>query len=156
MKPHPRISNTIKWGGLALAVLLSVTWVGSWWFDACVAPNANWAIRVSSGCAHVLPDPDQLNRELNDSRLFHSVALEDAPQITWRPSWDLNDYPPHVTTPLWIPLVIVALASLVAWRTDARVGRRARLILCPKCGYDRTGILQDATCPECGTLPRGG
>jgi rubrerythrin len=42
--------------------------------------------------------------------------------------------------------------AAAAWYLEI-LARRARLNLCPKCKYDRTGIAAGAVCPECGSLP---
>jgi hypothetical protein len=55
---------------------------------------------------------------------------------------------------VWIPywLVVAMTGPLPACRTVAhhRRARRARLSLCPACGYDLRGN-ESGTCPECGT-----
>jgi hypothetical protein len=43
------------------------------------------------------------------------------------------------------------LATVAAWRYDAEACKREQAHLCPKCNYDRTGIANDAVCPECGS-----
>ena len=51
----------------------------------------------------------------------------------------------------WISAFRQALQELAAAarRLDALATRRARLNLCPKCNYDRTGLAATAVCPEC-------
>jgi hypothetical protein len=59
----------------------------------------------------------------------------------------------RVSMPHW---VIVALAAgLPGWRVSVRGRRalRARLNLCPNCGYDLRATPE--RCPECGTVPAG-
>jgi hypothetical protein len=57
-----------------------------------------------------------------------------------------------------VPLLLLAGTSLamsaVAGRLDT-LARRARLNLCSKCHYDRTGLPVDAVCPECGAAASG-
>lgn len=50
-----------------------------------------------------------------------------------------------VTIPLWIPFVIVLVASLIAWR----VGWTRSTGHCLQCAYDLTGN-RSGVCPECG------
>jgi O-antigen ligase len=63
-----------------------------------------------------------------------------------------------VFAPAWSLVVLVVGLTAVAWHLDSRARRRARLGFCPNCNYDRTGILADSPCPECGaallTKPR--
>ena len=49
MKPHPRIRKTIKWGGMAVIVLLMVAtivtgWTGFYWIHA-----SGYGVQVSAG-----------------------------------------------------------------------------------------------------------
>ncbi len=57
--------------------------------------------------------------------------------------------------PLWAPAVGCLAGTVIAWRLDTLARRRARVGFCPKCGYDRTGLVgvggaAGAVCPECG------
>jgi hypothetical protein len=46
--------------------------------------------------------------------------------------------------------IVAGLTTLILWRWDARRGREERRGLCPQCAYDRTGLANNAVCPECG------
>ncbi len=53
---------------------------------------------------------------------------------------------------IW-PLPAAALFfTAFLWYLDTLARRRARLNLCPKCHYDRTGLAAGAKCPECGAV----
>ena len=57
----------------------------------------------------------------------------------------------EVVFPLWVLLIALFSLAVTAWHLDALARRRARLNLCPKCNYDRTGLRAEAICPECGS-----
>lgn len=75
---------------------------------------------------------------------------------TWWPRYD-TAYAPYervVWIPLWMPL---AAASAVAWAPllgPARAVWRRRRGLCAGCAYDRSGLVPEAACPECGKSER--
>ena len=48
------------------------------------------------------------------------------------------------------PVFVATIASSLLWFADRR---RPRTGHCAKCGYDRRGLIADAKCPECGTVP---
>ena len=147
MKPHPRIRKTIKWGGAAVTVLLAVVWVGSAWFQWQVSQSPTLSIdfgggRITVGTSDVRPvwpRPTLLNVPPR-LRLGYQETLVGDIAIRWIPIW---------------PIVLASLlCSATAWRLDTLARRRAKLNLCPKCGYDRTGLAsKDAKCPECGAAP---
>lgn len=58
-----------------------------------------------------------------------------------------------VVIPLWIPLVFVVVATYRFWRFEGRAEQRVKRGCCPKCGYDRRGIVASVVCPECGEAP---
>ncbi len=51
-----------------------------------------------------------------------------------------------IIVPLWIPILLFASATGLAWRF---YGRRFPPGHCPRCGYDLTGNVT-GRCPECG------
>jgi hypothetical protein len=147
MKPHPRIRKTIKWGGLALGLLLAGVWVRS--EVACEM--------YCAGASHVY----YVNGTLAIGRGFIGIPE------SWYVRRDAfpgegGDWWCHglssgrsffIVIPLWIPLAPTFLATAAAWRLDALARRLARTGLCPKCGYDRAGLASSAVCPECGKHP---
>jgi hypothetical protein len=149
MKPHPRIRKTIKWGGLALGLLLAGVWVRSQWVgDAYIVSGCQWGydrgLLVFERYKKTGP-PDGYCTILTDS---------DTPR--WRNlGWIDNASFTHRTVPIWILLAPTLLATAAAWRLDALARRRARTGVCPKCGYDRAGLAASAVCPECGTDAAG-
>lgn len=52
--------------------------------------------------------------------------------------------------PLWIPLVLVGVLTLIAWRRERHQHPSGR---CQRCGYDLTGNVS-GRCPECGMIVR--
>ena len=153
MKPHPKLRKTIKWGGAAVTVLLVVVWVGSIWWDVSWGSRRNGFGDVGAGGFGILYHSAKKSDSMitgwrlsevddlaNMRWWFHVTALNPSPQT----------YFYMLTIPLWWPVLVVLSATALAWRLDTLARRRENLNLCPKCNYDRTGILQDAKCPECG------
>lgn len=60
-------------------------------------------------------------------------------------TWQLSFWP--------VPLLF-AIPSLLLLRSASTARRRARTGLCPRCGYGRAGLTDDAACPECGPVVR--
>jgi hypothetical protein len=55
-----------------------------------------------------------------------------------------------VAVPLWIPAIVLGAWAGLLWRRELWPRAEWR---CAKCGYDRRGLVADAKCPECGTVP---
>jgi hypothetical protein len=146
MKPHPRIRKTIKWGGAAVTLLLVVVWIGSGWVSAG-RYGFQYHILIAGGC--VIPQwPTGGN---GDYPAPGWVCTCHHWHVTrWWPF--LNDSGAWVRLyiPIWLLAVMAALLAGTARYFDTLARRRARLNLCPKCGYDRAGLAASAVCPECG------
>jgi hypothetical protein len=148
MKPHPRIRKTIKWGGTAVTVLLVVVWIGSGWL------LLSWGgVTYSGNYWHL-------------AAYFGRVEFVSFPapgSVFSRPHIEAHPYPGRfewgfqrtnsLDVPIWAIVACVVPCTLFAWRLDSPSRCPQTPNLCPKCGYDRTGIFQDAKCPECGTVP---
>jgi hypothetical protein len=149
VKPHPRIRTTVKWGGAAVTVLLAGVWVGSGWqsylWIDMNSPMHGYALE--SGSLSVLGP----NRAFVHSQYRGWVAHRHVFVMNWRVGTRMVSSWEAWSIPLWIFVLPVAVASGAAWHLDTRARRRAKLDLCPKCGYNRTGLTPGAVCPECGT-----
>jgi hypothetical protein len=148
MRAHPRIRKTVKWGGAAVTVLLVVVWVGSGWRYAAAWRAKGMVWIVSSGGLVVQEEAPAIDSAgaIYRGQPFQLLL---SPRCTHAAPWW------EVFIPLWIPALAAATLAIIAWRLDTLARRRVKLNLCPKCGYDRTG-LRDAAggkCPECGSMP---
>ncbi len=154
MKPHPRIRKTIKWGGAVVTALLVVVWIGSgWWRVDWVATG--WSCGFSEGAFYMAG---------HRAYPFDWEGMTIAARIRG-PGWmlmpssnlvrDNVDPQPYrnFILPLWIPALLTLASTARAWYWDTLARRRAKLNLCPKCNYDRTGLAAGVVCPECGTIP---
>jgi hypothetical protein len=152
MKPRPRFRKTIKWGGAAVTVLLVAVWVGSAVGQVTLI-RFPYIISVYSGGLNLTIAEDAApswprvlplgNCRFNDKE-FHLSW--------WR--WGGRYANAHeYAIPLWVVIAGSGLVTAIAWRLDILARRRAKLNLCPKCNYDRTGLAPSAVCPECGTAP---
>jgi hypothetical protein len=82
---------------------------------------------------------------------FH-IGLLDGKNFHWHSWWvygsDAHSW--QILFSIWFlalpPLLVFAALS----RPDTLARRRARVGLCPKCGYNLAGLASDALCPECG------
>jgi hypothetical protein len=150
MKPHPRIRKTIKWGGAAVTVLLVVVWIGSGWAaPGYLAPDLFG--KLYPGRIWVTYGTDWTNHYPTDPWF---LEWHDWSPWRWKLEWSGDRIRGMVAVlPLWIPTLASTCLTAVAWYFDTHARRRTRLGLCPKCNYDRIGILKDAVCPECGAAP---
>ncbi len=176
MKPHPRIRKTSKWGGLwpsltswlfrwgmgAAAAVFLLLWVYTAFGGAWYLARGSFLIQLNWGCVifdeerGLSPPPDIVDGF--STRLYGvGGAVGRFRSFIWR--WNhvragpvFGSFASRTFVPLWIPFIATAMCCGVAWRLDTLARRRARLNLCPKCNYDRTGLASGAVCPECGTL----
>lgn len=147
MNPHPRIRKTVKWGGLAVTVLLVGVWVGTGWV------SATWLSREGTGFSFYtgrLGLGFGVWRD-NPTGERHLRLACDAWMMQWSFETDTRGSGWVLAIPLWAPACLALMATAVAWRVDARARRREQPHLCSKCGYDRTGLAVGSPCPECGS-----
>ena len=142
----------MKWGGAAATLLLLVVWLGSgWWMiNWCVSTRVEYGLAAGEfWVGWWAGDPGRFT-----PGAFHIGRYDGGGyHLQWW-DWGRSVPPVHVyAIPLWVPLLPCAVVTAVAWRLDTRARRRARVGLCPHCGYDRAGLTTDAVCPECGKGP---
>ncbi len=146
MRPHPRIRTTIKWCGLALAVVLVAAWVVTIWKNATYYSGDGGFLALRQGSVvsmtPILPYPE--------SPGFKWGVRPSSMPMRWWPRWIVSSPISVVIVPLWIPIVLVSAATAAAWRLDVLARRRARTDACRACGYTLAGLTPGAPCPECG------
>lgn len=69
--------------------------------------------------------------------------IGEVPGIYSLPQVTTGGYP-RVSIPLWVPLILILIPSLIVWRLSERVPSG----YCSTCKYDLTGNMS-GVCPEC-------
>ncbi len=155
-----RLERAARWGCTALAVLLA----GIWGFSSrrsllCISP-ASTAGQYVACIVHggILYLEFGQERQPGGSRSWALSIETNYPK--GRSVW-IHEWLPGVvrdptfwglSAPLWIPFVVIVVASVWLWvrflhrRTRVRAG-----LVCPECLYSRLGLAPSAPCPECGT-----
>jgi hypothetical protein len=148
MRAHPRIRKTVKWGGAAVTVLLVVVWVGSGKFAVLHHWTGGTSASVYRGRLYLWPGSGPIPPA---SAGFATRGPSDF-GVEWWIGFGRPSVGKLIAIPLWWLVLPATVATSIAWRLDTLARRRARLNLCPKCGYDRTGLAggAGAVCPECG------
>ncbi len=154
VKPHSKIRKTVKWGGAAVTVLLVLVWVGSGWADfGWISAGSSMCYNLGSGGVSVCHDT-----RIYSPRLC-TTGWHFKPKVFWFDLWFRNLPSPfggwYLRAPLWPVALIALFGTAGAWRLD-RLARRARLNMCPKCNYDRAGLVAGVVCPECGAAIASG
>ena len=131
----------VKWVGVVACAFLMCVWIGTFW-SAFGYQTRTVVFDLSVGCFEV------------------SVYPKGMPTQGWFAAWQpyeaywlprlirgsfITSRTTHVFVPLWIPLLFVGAATILAFRHD-------RLFApghCQTCGYDLRGA-EHEVCPECG------
>ena len=137
-----RKRGSVKWVGVVACALLLCVWIGTFWSAfGYQAPAV--VVDLSVGCIEV------------------SVYPKGMPTQGWFAAWQpyeaywlprlirgsfVTSRTTHVFVPLWIPLLVVGVATIWAFRYDWRFAPGH----CQTCGYDLSGSGSAAGCPECG------
>jgi hypothetical protein len=164
-KREGRAARVVRWAGTVVCVVAALLFAASLfcvvtWYDGTV-----WHVgygRGALGAAWIDYEEEAIqNPRINIGRVQRGLAAHRPWKmpITWWPDAANEGSPTfcrRVVVPLWIPFALAAVPTALLWRAQLRRRRRARVGLCPACGYDRAGIAPDAACPECGEVPTRG
>ena len=128
-------------------------WVVSGWYMVMIFANGACCGSIALGRVAVQQEPS-MNRALSGpslTRMRDGSSVQGArSQFLWSfERFHAGSFSLHFV-PLWAPFLLSAAVTATAWRLDTLARRRARVGLCPKCGYNRIGLPPQAVCPECG------
>ncbi len=134
------------WGGLVVAALLIVAWTSMLWVRVYyLCPSGN-QFGLERGCLVYTTFHEPTRLYLTPG--WHAFSTNE--QFAWRPDWYSSPLCAFGDIPLWLPFLLVALPTALAWRLDILVRRRAVSGKCKSCGYSLAGLAPTAPCPECG------
>ncbi len=144
-----RTRRVLRRVGAAGTVLLAVAWcLTLFWGGAYIGFTKT--IAVSSGVVAFLV----YTNDPGDYVGWSGYRNRDV-ELGWWPSYDDSTSPaagPHLRQrtrrlilPLWIPLLLTVVPTVILWRRD----RRHTPGHCRKCAYDLTGNVT-GVCSECG------
>ena len=148
---HDGIWTRAVWLGLRITATLAGLLLFSLWGTATLFGPWRTTFGIRSGCwtvhvSHVPPQPDPTGFTL--------------PRFFWPRShaftFSSDAIDTYVALPLWVPLILVAMPTALAWRIERRIARRAGDGRCTGCGYDRHGLAAEGVCPECGAGAKAG
>lgn len=154
--------RTLKWGTLAAALLVAGVWAGGratrcYWSTSFVYDRSE-VIGISGGVVVLWEDTRVVMPGFDIDRamlLVPGPSPFKSRSDRWPRSWFpevrvMGTHYGHVSLPYWLPILLFAsISGGLFWR-DRRAARRARVGMCPSCGYSRAGLALDAVCPECG------
>jgi hypothetical protein len=149
MRPHPRIRKTVKWGATLTSVLLIAGWIASAWLRMTLWSQGGDCLELGAGIVAVARDSFVVPPDMVGLSARRSTWT-----FTWW-EWAAERTSPHdwmLEAPIWALVVPPLLISATAWRLDTLARRRARVGLCPKCGYSLAGLPPTSLCPECGNV----
>jgi hypothetical protein len=138
------------WASAAFGLLTGGVWTVSGWYDVgyAYAPNPGFVVAgADRGGGYIAwgSDPN-IVRRLPANPGWHARPHP----ARWAGGWEFRMDPglSGVAVPLWAPV----LAALAVAGLCFSLSRRPIPGLCPRCGYDRSGV-PAGVCPECGAAP---
>src|SRR5436190_1895924 len=126
---HPGIRKTVKWGGLALSLLLAGVWVRSEWIVE-VCQWGKWDVTFVPGGTQFVHRPESTNERISWFRLGPSRG---APRWWWVEHGTTPEKEAWAVVPIGMVFTPTLLVTATAWRLDSVARRRACTGLCPKC-----------------------
>lgn len=160
-----RFRALLRWSlsvltALMLAALLLTYW---FWFQATDygLPNTAYSARGIVGFIHGPRLPYDTRKGLYVRSFARGAGPGTDLSWHWSPHYWSRPEPFgrytqfEVEVPLWIPILLTGVPSLLLWRKELRRRERARSEVgaCANCGYDRRGLAAaKSRCPECGSV----
>lgn len=136
--------------GLVVAFVVSLRWDFGYWGHPVV--NHKWApcsLVASRGAIVVFVAPC-FPPGASGTSFFGRESVRGFWQgWPWLPWLEDRGSARFLVVPMWVPLVLIVVPSLIAWRSTRR-----RPGHCRKCQYDLTGNVS-GVCPECGAEIEG-
>ncbi len=131
----------VKWVGVVACAFLMCVWIGTFW-SAFGYQAKTVVVDLSVGCFEVSVYPKGMPTQ-------GWFAAWQPYEAYWLPTLIRGSFitsrTTHVFVPLWIPLLLVGAATILAIRHDRRVAPGH----CQTCGYDLSRVNSE-TCSECG------
>ncbi len=159
MTPNLRIWKATKRIGLVIFCLLTLAWLASgWWGAVVITPHIYFS--VESGCLMASWSPQKSIYAMYMCRHLDLTTGTPDYRMLFEARWDtIPGIFSKLQVPLWIPVGLTLVFTALASWPEITARRRARVGVCPRCSYSRTGLKSDAQCPECGAaapaaLPR--
>lgn len=138
-----RKRRSMKCIGVAICALLLCAWIGTFW-SALGYQSRNVAVDLSVGCFEISFYPKGTPKSAQGW-----FAAWQPYETYWLPriihGRFITSRTTHLFLPLWIPLLIVGTATILAFRHDRQFGPGH----CQTCGYNLHGA-EHKKCPECG------
>jgi hypothetical protein len=145
--------RTLKWGTLAAALFVAGVWAGGrrTACDSYYDLGNSWMSFLGyRGGVEIFRMPP-LKADFGIHDFFGLIDRNRYDERIWVPSVrGLSGSAQTLRIPYWLPILLFAsISGGLFWR-DRRAARRARVGMCPSCGYSRAGLALEAVCPECG------
>ena len=139
IRRRSRVRRIAKWTGLVVCVVIVAAWVVS--LSRLIAYSFGFvAVGLVFGGLSIQP--------MNSGFVGFFQGRYSANYVLLIPQRQELTAPvpyPGVSIPLWIPFLLIAIPTVIAWRR----GRPPPHGHCKNCGYDLTGNVS-GRCPECG------
>lgn len=139
---------------LASCILISLAWLVSLRWTVFVMAQFGDSIGLKGGTVWFLWTSDGLRKQLS-AATGSSVELtwdvygseRKTPMQWWVPLHISRAGRSQICLPIWPFALLTCGATVYLWRLRRR---RPPPGDCAKCGYDRTGLSPQTSCPECG------
>lgn len=147
MATRKRKRRIAQIAALTITLMIAATWLTSIWILVLAKPTKHSLVAIHSGGVGFSTWRDSVVSD-DDQGRFRLLVNEGS--LRWLPTWGTDNVRLRQAIrftgylPLWIPLLICIVATVVVFRRTRAVPGG-----CGGCGYDLTGNVS-GVCPECG------